>query len=159
MRVRDQQVVDMLTTQASGWSEYKEKWPGMELKDLAPIMRDLQKFKEALKEQLSVINVLFDDIRINIIPAVMEADGIKTATFVDVGRVSITADIYASIVADKKEDAYAWLEEEGLGDLIQETINASSLKATLKDRLKTGGDIPQELFKVTPYSRASITKV
>lgn len=52
-----------------------------------------------------------------------------------------------------------WLVLNGAGDLIQETVNASSLKAAIKAWIKKGAPPPDTLFKITPAPLVSITKV
>lgn len=52
-----------------------------------------------------------------------------------------------------------WLVLNGAGDLIQETVNASSLKAAIKAWIKKGTPPPDVLFKVAPAPLVSITKV
>lgn len=52
-----------------------------------------------------------------------------------------------------------WLVLNGAGDLIQETVNASSLKAAIKAWIKKGAPPPETLFKITPAPLVSITKV
>jgi hypothetical protein len=75
-----------------------------------------------------------------------------------VGRISLRADIYASVKSGMKETAYTWLSDVGAGDLIQDSVPPSTLKAFLKNRLKAGEDIPEDLFNVTPYQQATLTK-
>ena len=43
-------------------------------------------------------------------------------------------------------------------DEVAETVNASTLKATVKNMYKTGEQVPEELLNVSPFERASITK-
>ena len=100
-----------------------------------------------------------DYLRHGAIPDKMDEQNITTITFDDIGRVSLTSDLRASIKKDNREKAYKWLEKQGFADLIQETINASSLKAFCKARIKKGDKLPEDLFTVSPFSRASITKV
>jgi hypothetical protein len=53
---------------------------------------------------------------------------------------------------------YEWLESNNLGDLIKPTVASSTLKAFVKNRIKAGKDLPDAVLKVTPFTRASITK-
>jgi len=101
----------------------------------------------------------FDFLRLQAIPTAMEDEGLSNFKLDGIGRIGLTSDIYASIVSGKKVDAYKWLKDNKHGDLIQPTVNASSLKAAIKQILKKGEEVlPEELFKITPFSRASITK-
>lgn len=122
-------------------------------------MAELERRKDILSEKLKDINKLLDQLRLSRIPEAMAALEIPTITISEVGRVSLTADVYASIPAEGKEQAYEWLNENGYGNCIIETTNASTLKAIFRRRLREGQEIPEGIFRVTPYTRASITKV
>lgn len=135
-------------------------YDSMSLKELSEEMKKVAEDLEKAKTIKTELQKIFDHLRLNKIPEKMDEEDIKSVTFPDIGRVGLTADLYASIPADKKEDAHKWLRENNLGGIIVETVNAQTLKATMKSILKKGEIvIPEETFKVTPYSRASITKV
>jgi len=51
-----------------------------------------------------------------------------------------------------------WLRDCGYEGMITETYNASSLKALLRRMLVEGVDIPDDIFNVAPFVRASIIK-
>jgi hypothetical protein len=59
---------------------------------------------------------------------------------------------------EKKAEFFDWLRDNGRGDLLQENINPSTLKATVKGLVKNGEEIPEDLLNVSPFTRASITK-
>lgn len=122
-------------------------------------MAELERRKDILSEKLKEINKHLDQLRLSQIPEAMAALEVPTITVSEVGRVALTADVYASIPAENKEQAYEWLNENGYGNCIIETTNASTLKAIFRRRLREGQEIPEGIFKVTPYTRASITKV
>lgn len=125
-------------------------------------MRQLALIDEAMKKVKKITDDEYDRLRLKVLPEIMMEDGIKTTVFEGVGRVQLGGDIYASIPADKREEAYKWLREKGDGDLIQETVNSSTLKAYCKEKMQTlaanGEELP-DCFKVQPYSRVSIVKV
>jgi len=121
-------------------------------------MKELQAKKDKLEEQLSAINKDLDRLRIVEIPPMMESLGVRTATFEGVGRVQTAADIYASTREGQKEAAMQWLRDCGYADMITETYNASSLKALFRRQLAEGIDIPDDIFNVTPFVRASVVK-
>lgn len=134
------------------------KYDGMDLVDLVMEMNDVRKQKESLEETLKEINETFDFLRITKIPTVMNDENIDRISVKGVGRVSITADMHVSIKADKKEDFYQWLRDNGRTDLISETVNASTLKASVKKMFKEGEIPPEDLLNISPFERASITK-
>ena len=63
---------------------------------------------------------------------------------------------FARIVA--KDGAFSWLRDNGRENLITETVNASTPKAMIKAMILKGEDVPADLFAVSPYQRASITR-
>lgn len=58
-----------------------------------------------------------------------------------------------------KEAGYWWLRCNDLGDIITETVNASTLSAVARKRLDDGFDMPEEHFNVAILPSTSITKV
>ena len=126
--------------------------------DLVTAMAALQKHKEDLEDSLKAVNKEFDFLRITKIPGQMEDEGIDRITVNGVGRVSLTADMHVSVKAEKKAEFFDWLRDNGRGDLLQENINPSTLKATVKGLVKNGEEIPEDLLNVSPFTRASITK-
>lgn len=138
-------------------NEYS-KYDGMTLVQIIESMSTIQKAKERLEDELKLINKEFDFLRITKVPAKMEEDGVDRITVAGVGRVSLTADMHVSVKADMKEKFYEWLRDNGRGDLLQETVNASTLKAAVKGMYKNGEEIPDTLLNVSPFTRASITK-
>jgi hypothetical protein len=138
-------------------NEYS-KYDGMTLVQIIESMSTIQKAKERLEDELKLINKEFDFLRITKVPAKMEEDGVDRITVAGVGRVSLTADMHVSVKADMKEKFYEWLRDNGRGDLLQETVNASTLKAAVKGMYKNGEEIPDTMLNVSPFTRASITK-
>lgn len=128
------------------------------LRELCARMVEVQGRKEALEEQLAEVNKDFDRIRLQEIPQLMESLGVRNATFDGLGRVQLAADIYASTREGQKAAAMQWLRDCGYGDMIQETYNASSIKAVFRKLIQTGAEIPDAIFSVTPFIRASVVK-
>ena len=119
---------------------------------------DAKEDLENLKAHQSAAQKRFDEIRKVKIPALMEEMGLDGTKVTGIGRISLRQEAYASMNKERKPEAYAWLEENGHGDLIQPTVNGSTLKAFLKEQVKKGEIIPDELFNFTPYEMATITK-
>ncbi len=138
-------------------NEYKH-YDGVSLVDLVHAMSTLQNRKEAIEDQLKLINKEYDFLRITKIPTVMEDDGVDRINVTGVGRVSLTADMHVSVKADQKSAFFDWLRDNGRGDLLQENINPSTLKATVKGMVRNGEDVPEGMLNVSPFTRASITR-
>ena len=130
-----------------------------ELRSYCARMQVLQEEKNALEADLSAVNKELDLIRTKKIPELMESMELRNVTIEGIGRVQLAADIYASTREGKKDAAMQWLRDLGYDNMIQETYNSSSLKALLRRMLAEGVDIPDDIFNVTPFTRASIVKV
>ena len=140
-------------------SALEQKYAGMDLETVIKSMKAIGEDKDAAEEVLKDINKEYDYLRLSLIPKLFDDRGIANMRLTDIGRVSLTSDIYASIPAGKRDEAYLWLSDTGHGDLVSNTVNPSTLKAFLKQMLLKGEEIPEDLFKVTPFTRASITKL
>lgn len=148
-------------------------------------LRTLDEVCEALK---SPANNAYEAVRKQVLPPIMEDQNVDTIKIRGVGRVDLRSDIYANTIKggltklppldenrkpiigplDKDGlptrenweygDLHDWLGQLNATDLITETVNASSLKALLRAKMKDGIEIPAELIKVVPYTYAAITK-
>lgn len=121
-------------------------------------MKELQAAKDDLESQLTTINKELDVIRTKKIPELMESMELRNVTIEGLGRVQLAADIYASTREGQKEAAMNWLRDLGYEGMITETYNASSLKALFRRLMVDGADIPEDIFNVQPFMRASIVK-
>lgn len=121
-------------------------------------MRQLQEQKDTLETELTSINKELDVIRTKKIPELMESMELKNVTFEGLGRVQLAADLYASTREGQKEAAIQWLSDCGYEGMVTQTYNASSLKALFRRMITEGTDIPDNIFNVTPFIRASIVK-
>lgn len=131
---------------------------GSELKDVVERMDLVAIVLNCAKEVKTAVQKEYDTLRMGIIPDLMDKENVGSVTYDHIGKVIVTSDLRVSIPAHVRDSAYKWLRENGHGGLVKETVNASSLKAMAKDIMLEGSALPDDLFKVSPYSRASITK-
>ena len=155
----DESEVKELSVSERAKSEARAMFRSCDLLEMARAMKDMQAMKEEAETHLSIVNAQLDVIRYELIPNKMDDDGIKNVVFSGIGRITLTADMFVSTKAEYKTALYEWLEDRGLGDIIQPAINSSTLKAFIKGRIKAGNDVPEEYLNITPVTRASITKV
>jgi hypothetical protein len=127
-----------------------------EIITMARQMRTLQAEKEELDERLKFLNLALDDLRLKQIPEAMAEMDIRTLTVEGIGRVQLAMDCYATI--KDKAAGYQWLQEHGYDGLVTEYVQPSTFKAAVKEALKKGQSFPDELFSITPFTRASIVK-
>lgn len=127
--------------------------------DLKPVAMKFRKIVDALeilKFYKTEIQKLHDYVSFTVIPEIMEDEGIDTTTYVGVGKIICESDMRCNVPAANRDLLKDWLVEHGHGSLVSETVNASSLKALIKEQLKEGNEIPDELVKIHSYTRAKI---
>jgi len=130
----------------------------MTMQELVAEFISMKKEIERDKENLSMKTQMFDILRKTVMVDKMEDNGLSNANFSGLGRVSLRAELYATIIKERKEEAYEWLVENEFGDLIKETVNSSTFKAFCKEQMEAGTILPEELFKISPYTMATVTK-
>lgn len=128
------------------------------LRNLCVRMKELQNQALDLKAQAADVRLPLDDLRKRQIPEMMAELEVTTVTFAGLGRVQLAPDLYASTRKGQKLNAMQWLRDCGYEGLIQESYNASSIKAIFRKMIIDGAEIPDGIFAVTPYIRASIVK-
>lgn len=139
-------------------SVFESDYSGLETLDLVRAMGNLQTIKDALEAELSALNKRYDYVRFVAVPSRFDAEGIVNMKVEGLGRVQLASDLYASIKSDKKEEAYQWLSDTGHGGAIQPSIHPSTFKAMIKAMMLNGEEIPEDMFTVTPFTRASIVR-
>lgn len=102
---------------------------------------------------------LFAEYKKKLLPEVFEVEGVPSIPLAEGFRVSVGYKYYASITKGSKDAAYQWLRENNLPDIIQPTVNASSLSAAAKDLIENKNiDMPEDLFTVAHVPTTSVTK-
>lgn len=128
------------------------------LRQLAVKFRDLRALKDEQEAALTELNKQLEDISRVQIPELMAELELKNATFIGVGRVQLAGDIFMHTRDGRKGDAIQWLRDCGYEGMVTETYNASTLKALFRRLLTDGAEIPEDIFSVVPYTRASLVK-
>lgn len=125
----------------------------MTLKDLIEEMKALDERLDALETERKPLQAEYDRLRLEAIPSAMAEEDI-TSLKGSWGRCTLTSDLYVS--CPNKAGLHQWLIETDNKDLIVPTVNAQTLKAFIKEQLNNGVELPEELLKITPFSRAVI---
>ena len=112
-------------------------------------------------DTVKFVNKRFADIhrkmKEDLVPAKFEEEGVSSIT-IDGYRFTVSKSMRTSIVTGQKEEAYIWLRDNELGDLIQETVNSSTLNATAKSLLEEGLELPEDHFSSYFYNNTSVSK-
>lgn len=121
---------------------------------LARRMREIQKRQEEIDVEWKPLAAELDELRLKLIPEAMAEQDIRSLTIEGVGRVQLAMDLYATIT--NKHEGYEWLKANGYEGLVTEYAQPSTFKAAVKLAIKDGQQFPEELFSITPFTRASI---
>jgi hypothetical protein len=130
-----------------------------DLKALAIKYIELRDKLEKAKAETTLIQKEFDILRQGTIPEAMDAMGLSSVNIPGVGRMTLTADMFTGILPDQQLAAHKWLIDNGHEDIIREYVHPSTLKAFLKEQFQSGVTLPDEIFRITPYQRATVTKL
>lgn len=116
-------------------------------------LNQLHEVTDGIKKELGKV---YDTSRMAWVPTKFEEEGIESTKIEGVGRVNLTSDI--NLQTPDKDMMYEWLHENGHSEIITETVNASTLKALVRKYIKDGKTVPDDVFVVKSFTRASITK-
>lgn len=130
----------------------------MSINEMAKHFFALKTKIDEMKKAQALVQGEFDMLRKGILPDKMDEMEFTTVNIAGVGRISLRAEVYASVKKDQKEEAFEWLAANGFGSLIKDTVNASSLKALVKEQLELGNSFPDDIFSVDPFMMATLTK-
>ena len=132
-----------------------------EVKALSDQVVKLRQMEDQVKEKDTELKKLKKDLDIisaEVIPTMMTEMNISTLKLADGSAVEVKPIYGASISIDKKEKAFNWLRNNGLGDLIKNEITVSfgrneDNKATAYAGLAAGqGFQPVQKLKVEPMT-------
>jgi hypothetical protein len=130
------------------------------LKTIPELAADMAEVKAKYDEHKQIAGAYwhaYEEIRKTLLVAALEDAGMDKVRVPNVGTVTLTGDVYASIPSENKGQAFEWLIEKGYGDIITQTVNASTLKALVKEQMKQGVQFP-DLFRIEPYTYAKLGK-
>ena len=99
-----------------------------EVKALSDQVLSLRDLEDRIKEKDNELKKLKKDLNIisgEVIPTMMTEMNISTLKLADGSAVEVKPIYGASISPDKKEEAFNWLRNNGLGDLIKNEVTVS----------------------------------
>ncbi len=157
MQLKDQIKIDLSVDFNPKWDQYKD----MDMRQLLLAYIQLREIKAAIAAKLAEINKSLEFLSQGALPEMMDevGEGATTLTFDNFARITIKADLRCSAKKGKVEDVKDFLLEEGADSLIKDTVNASSLLAWVKGRIKEGKEVPPDLFNLHPFRKASVTSL
>ena len=126
--------------------------------ELSQLYSYLSLVNEYHADALKQVAGLLDELKTHGLPEAYEREQLQTLTTIDGDRITITQKMYASIPADKREEAYTWLRENGHEALITEVVNAQTLSAFAKAEIAEGRELPETIFTSFFKPSVSLTK-
>jgi len=114
---------------------------GNELQDCRD---ELDRIKEAEKE----VRARYDELRMTIVPDLMRKVGIvadDNGRFTNSkgGLISLRTDIHAGYNKDAEGKVFTWLRASDMGDVIKETVHASTFKSLIREQIAEGKAVPE----------------
>ena len=134
------------------------------LSDQVIKLRDLEDNIKVAEENLKQLKKQADTLSGEVIPTMMTEMNISTMKLADGSAIEVKPVYGASIPADKKEEAFNWLRENGLGDLIKNEVTVSfgrneDNKAAEYAVLAQGqGYQPTQKLKVEPMTLKALVR-
>lgn len=128
----------------------------MGLLELADRLKELREQKKEIDERRKEINAEIEVVETEMVELMMEQE---VGKFERAGNTFyINTRLFASPIADKKQELFKTLKNEGYGDLVQETVNSNSLAAFIREQMEENEDqLPEWLNGlVNIYEKTSI---
>ena len=136
----------------------EDNYRGWDLQALAKRMLILREEHAAQKARTTEIWREYELLSHKMVPEIMEGLGITSANIPGVGKIGIRDNLFASVPKELKQEMQDWLRANGYGDLIQGTVNSSTLSAQVRKWIKDGEIWPDDLIKLNTYQEARITR-
>lgn len=116
---------------------------------------------DSLSDMKKGYNALYDNFSQEYVPDTLRKQGVRNITIEIPGvgnrRFQMSNRWACSII--NKDVGFQWLRENGLGDLIKPTVNASTLAATAKNMSEEyGKEMPPDIFKTSINTFTSVVK-
>ena len=138
-----------------------------EVKALSDQVLNLRDLEDKLKQKEDELKKLKKDLNIisgEVIPTMMTEMNISTLKLADGSAIEVKPIYGASISPDKKDEAFNWLRNNGLGDLIKNEVTVSfgrneDIKASDYANLAQGqGYQPVQKLKVEPMTLKALVR-
>jgi len=130
------------------------------IKELQSQQEQLQQQEDAIKQKKKEIEHLSGEV----IPTMLSEMGLSFLKLQDGSSVEVKTNYSATITQAKKEEAFNWLRENGLGDIIKNEISVSfgrnedNKAADYAELAKSQGLDPMQKLKVEPMTLKALVR-
>ena len=134
------------------------------LADKIQEMQAVQKALEADEEQIKQKKKHLEHISGEVIPTMLSEMGLSFLKLADGSSIEVKTNYSATITQAKKEEAFKWLRENGLGDIIKNEISVSfgrnedNKAADYAELAKGRGFQPTQKLKVEPMTLKALVR-
>jgi len=113
---------------------------------LADRLQTLKEQKRKLDSAIKEVTAEIDEVETKLAELMLEEE---MQNFTRNGQMFyLSTRLYASAVAERKEELFTWLKENGYGDLVYETVNANSLAAFVREQMEETEQLPEGLAEL-----------
>lgn len=128
--------------------------------DLARYFVRVRQIKELIEAEVKTFDAFYEQLAKVKLPETFDRHGVPSVTLEEGYRVTVSHSMRASIRGGvDKEIAYEWLRENGLGDIITTTVNASTLSAVAKTMAEENKELPSDLFNAAVLANTSFNRI
>lgn len=128
------------------------------LTDACEIYINLKTGYDELDKARKRIYASLDKMNKQVIPTKLEASGVDKIQIPELARSFYISTKYSASMPDR-EVGYAWLRDNGYGDVIGETVNAGTLASLCKSMvLDDGVDVPADIIDFKSYNTTGSSK-
>jgi hypothetical protein len=99
---------------------------------MSAMMVDLQRQIDEAEGVVSTLKEKHRMVKEETIPMMMQEIGLESVTLITGEKLTVEQEVYASIPAPQREQAYAWLEEHNFGSIIKTEVEAQFGKGESK---------------------------
>lgn len=121
------------------------------------LFKTLKDFKENLDGLNKKCKAVFEKMNSEVLPAKYKEDGVTSMTYQGY-RYTVNVRTLARILPEHRLEAYQWLRDNDLGDIIIETVNASTLSSAARELMEEGSELESDYFETYLKDGMSVTK-
>jgi hypothetical protein len=119
-------------------------------KNVARLHAEKKAAKQAHDEKIAEFKAAEEELL-----TIMDNDGV-TSLSVGENQVYRREITYVSVNKAREDEAFAWLAENGYGDVIKRAANSQSLTSLYKEMVHQELDVPEELFNISPVVNVGV---
>ena len=156
--MRFSEILDELEKKIQEADDHLYKCRSDDFSNLLTSYYNINEYYQQLDEMRKRLYGVVDRYNKSVIPAIMDERDLDKVQVASIARSFYPIRKMTATIVDKQKGLH-WLRDNGGGDLIQETVNASSLTAFVKEMIKNmGKEPPTEIIRVNTYSITGISK-